>query len=140
MAYQTTKVPVARTQEHIRNLVLKAGGEGIGFFSQPPREGFEALVPIDGKSYRIRIVAVCESYEDQREADREVRRVWRVIFYHLKALYEAAQTGVLEFRELLLPYIVTKDDRTIAQHLLPQLDKAIGGSVKLLPSAPDDAR
>ena len=142
MAYEHTAVPVARSQEAIRKLILGNGGAGVAFVSQvgPPKtEGFEAAVVIDGKTYRIRISAECTpvqqktrprwsraSYRAARDnSDDAPRRVWRVLFYHLKSVYEAANSGVMEFRELMLPYIVAADNRTIAQHILPKLDKAI---------------
>lgn len=140
MAYENTVVPVSRSQEGIRRLLLENQATGIAFVSQsdPPSEGFEAMVPIEGKTYRIRIVAKVKELERKSTRRRwgrtktqidiqeaETRRIWRVLFYHLKSVYEATNTGVMEFRELMLPYIVVKDGRTIAQHLLPQLDKAI---------------
>lgn len=145
MAYEGTEVPVGRSQEAIRKLILANAGTGIAFVSQPPQEGFHALMPLEGKTYTIRIVARRRSREEigkalQRERSKEVsesvveryfeqeeRRIWRVLYYHLKGLFEAANTGVLEFRELILPYIVTKDGRTIAEHILPGLESAIAG-------------
>jgi hypothetical protein len=144
MAYENTSVPVAKSQEGIRKMLLQNKASGIAFVSQtePLSEGFEAMIPIDGKTYRIRIVAQIQKLEnhtkgrcyrgsyraaksDSQVQEIEMRRVWRVLYYHLKSVYEATNTGVMEFRELMLPYIVVKDGRTIAQHLLPQLDKAI---------------
>ena len=141
MAYETTVVPVTKSQEGIRRLLLSNGASGIAFVSQtePLMEGFEAMIPIDGKTYRIRIVAQVSKVEKKPRRRRwgapaksqidmqetEMRRVWRVLFYHLKSVYEATNTGVMEFRELMLPYVVVKDGRTIAQHILPNLDKAI---------------
>ena len=47
------------------------------------------------------------------------KRPWRVLYYHMKAMFEAADTGVLEFRELLLPYIVVpKTNLTVGKQLL----------------------
>jgi hypothetical protein len=144
MAYENTGVPVAKSQEGIRQLLLENGATGIAFVSQsdPVSEGFEAMIPIDGKTYRIRIAAVIRKVEnnskgrwyrgsyrarktDAQVQETELRRVWRVLFYHLKSVYEASNSGVMEFRELVLPYVVVKDGRTIAQHLLPKLSEAI---------------
>jgi hypothetical protein len=141
MAYEGTEVSVSKSQEGIRKLLLENKATGIAFITQtdPLSEGFEAMVPIDGKTYRIRIVAHVKKVEkkarkrrwgtapksDAQMQDSENRRVWRVLFYYLKSVYEAANTGVMEFRELVLPYVVVKDGRTVAQHLLPNLDKAI---------------
>lgn len=140
MSYENTSVPVPRSQEGIRNLILSNGGTAVAFISQPPFEGFEAQVVIDAKTYRVRITAECKpviakrrrrSWRGSAPKDPQqaaTRRVWRVLFYHLKSVYEAANTGVMEFRELMLPYIVTSDNRTIAERILPKLDAAIAGN------------
>jgi hypothetical protein len=102
--------------------------------SQPPKDGFEAQVVLDGKSYHVRVVAVCAEQSNPKKRDQEERRVWRVLYHHMKAIYEASSTGVLEFREMMMPYIVTSSGRTLAKHILPSLDKVVSGyTTKLLP-------
>lgn len=123
MAYEGTEVPVARSQESIKKLVMGNGGSGVSFICKPPMEGFEALMPIDGVEYRIRIQAHVP--EKTRDVDARLRQIWRVLFYHLKSVFEASRSGVMEFRELMLPYIVVKDGHTIGEHLLPNLEKAV---------------
>ena len=150
MAYEGTDVSVAKSQEGIRQLVMRRGGGKLAFISDPPREGFEAVVEIEKLPYRIRLMGECkllsatqrkvrhyrgqvtsardvETTPEQKadHYDQECRRIWRVLFYHLKSVFEAADSGVMEFRELILPYIVTSSGKTIAEQLLPQLDKAI---------------
>jgi hypothetical protein len=150
MAYESTGVPIARSQEGIRQLVMRRGGGKLAFISDPPREGFEAIVVIETQPYRIRLLGECKllaptrkkvrhyrgrvasSIEVETTADehadhyeQECKRIWRVLFYHLKSVFEAADSGVMEFRELILPYIVTNNNKTIAEQLLPHLDKAI---------------
>ena len=146
MSYESTQVPVSRSQEGIRKLIMSRKGGKVAFISDPPREGFSAVVEIDGLPYQIRIFGVCreapqqknrtwkgrnigtkdttERFQEQYRADEE-KRIWRVLFYHVKSVFEAADSGVMEFRELMLPYIVTKSGRTIGEQLLPMLDKAI---------------
>ena len=139
MAYETTSVPIAQSQEAIRKLVMSNGGSGVAFICQPPVEGFEVLLPIDGKTYRVRLAATVKTLRSADAQAQEVRRVWRVLFYHMKALYEASRSGVLEFREMILPYVVAADGRTIAQHILPKLEQAVGGNVaRLLPAGKDE--
>ena len=134
MAYEYTKVPVSNSQNEIKRLVMLRGGAGVAFFSHPPTEGFEALMPIDGVTYKIRIVATVPL--ESRDIERDQRRIWRVIFYHMKSVFEAASSGVMEFREMMLPYIVTKDEKTVAQHILPKLEQALSGRPdRLLPQA-----
>lgn len=133
MAYEGTEVAVSKSQEGIRKLLLTNKATGIAFVSQtdPLSEGFEAMVPIEGVTYRIRVVATVKQMERRgyqpayERQEKEMRRVWRVLYYHLKSVYEAVNTGVMEFRELMLPYVVVKDGRTIAQHLLPKLAEAV---------------
>lgn len=120
MAYETTSVPIANSQEAIRKLVKSHNGTGIIFISQPPREGFEALVTIQAEAYHIRITAECRKDSPIGE-DKEVKRVWRVLYYHLKAMFEAADSGVIAVEDIILPYIVTPDNRTIAEHVRQRL-------------------
>jgi hypothetical protein len=154
MAYENTSVAVSKSQDGIRKLILGNGGAAVAFISQPPREGFEAQIIIEGKTYRVRIVAECVPKDRKRRRSRrygvpnrhdlmeeEARRVWRVLFYHLKSVYEAANSGVMEFRELMLPYIVTHDGHTVAEHILPKLAEAIAGnSSRLLPAHKPEER
>lgn len=125
MAYENTKVPVWQSQGDIRKMLASRGGTGVAFVSQPPMEGLEAMIPIDGVTYKIRVTASVP--HDSRDAERDLRRIWRVLFFHLKSVFEAAASGVLEFREMMMPYVVVKDGRTIAQHILPNLSTAIEG-------------
>lgn len=129
MAYEQTQVAVPKSQDKIRQMLLKHKGGGVAFISNPPLEGFQALVPIDGKTYTIRIVA---SVRDKKDFEQEARRIWRVLYHHMKSIFEACDSGVMEFREMMLPYILTKDGRTVAEHILPDLDSKIAGPERML--------
>lgn len=133
MAYENTQVAVPKSQDKIRQLILKNKGTGVAFISQPPMEGFQAMMPIDGKTYTIRISA---HLKEKRDPDKEARRIWRVLYHHLKDIFEAANSGVMEFRELILPYIVVADGKTVSQHILPKLESAIQGNPERMLPAP----
>lgn len=136
-AYENTEVPVSRSQEAIRKMVMSHGGFGFAAVSErelglPAREGFHAKVMIDQKPYAVRIMATVKPVDRTRSerqradfTEREERRIWRVIYYHLKSVFEASDSGVMEFRELMLPYIQIADGRTVAEIILPNLDMAI---------------
>ena len=124
MAYDSTSVPIGQSQNSIRELVYKHRGTGVSFISQPPREGFEALVTLAETAYHIRVMATCKVKVPDRA--QEERRVWRVLFWHLKAMFEAADSGVIAVEDIILPYIVTPDGRTIAEHIVPRLAEARG--------------
>lgn len=122
-AYGTTSVPVERSQSSIRDLVMTRGGSGIAFIEQPPMEGFHCLMPIDGVTYTVRIQA--QVPKDSRDVAQDRRRIWRVLYYHLKSVFDSSASGVMEFREMMLPYIVTANNQTVAERILPTLEKAI---------------
>ncbi len=143
-------VPVVRSQEMIRKLILQNKGTAVAFISQPPTEGLEAQIPMEGEYYRIRISAKCRPPEGKvktkwqggkyvevpPDPEKEARRIWRVIYYHLKSVFDSANTGVIELRELLLPHIVTADNQTVAEHIIPNLSRAMTGKPeRLLPAA-----
>lgn len=139
MAYDKTSVPVGRTQEAVKELIRKHAGFGTAFVSETDPtgqngalEGFHAKVMIDGKPYAIRVMAKVKSAprgwtpkQRQDFTEQEERRIWRVLFYHLKSVYEAADSGVMEFRELMLPYLVTAGGQTVAECILPRIDAAL---------------
>ena len=132
MAYEGTQVAVPKSQDKIRQMLLRHKGGSVAFISDPPMEGFQALVPIDGKSYSIKIMA---KVRDKKDLEQECRRIWRVLYHHIKGIFEASDSGVMEFREMMLPYIMAHDGQTIAQHILPKLDGAIAGNpARMLPA------
>lgn len=118
MAYDSTRVSIADSQNAIRKIVYGHRGTGISFMSRPPKEGFEALVTMQDQAYHIRVMATCKKSSDP---DQENRRVWRVLYWHLKAMFEAADSGVIAVEDIIMPYIVTPDGRTIAEHVAPKL-------------------
>lgn len=142
MAYEDTLVPVARSQQAIRELIYGHSGTGISFVSQRPREGFEAMVTITDLPYHIRIMATCRERDRRgrkfadKDVGREERRVWRVLYWHLKAMFEAADSGVIDIRDVIMPYVVTRDGRTLSEHIIPKMEKLMTMDTdRLLPAA-----
>ena len=139
MAYENTEVPVSRSQEKVKELIRKHGGFGTAFVSElDPQgrdgalEGFHAKVMINGKPYAIRVMARVKAAprhlsDPQRGmfTTQQERRIWRVLYYHMKSVYEASDSGVMEFRELMLPYLVMNSGQTVAEAILPRIDAAL---------------
>lgn len=148
MSYDRTDVPVSNSQDAIRKLVRSHRGTGEMFVSHPPREGFEAFVNIAETSYHIRVMATSRDVTKDRHgivrserarenaAEQESRRVWRVLYWHLKALFEAADSGVIDIRNVILPYIVMKDGQTVADHVIPRMPQLMEmqNTERLLPA------
>lgn len=133
MAYETTEVAVSKSQDQIRKLIYAHKGTGVMLLSQPPKEGFEAMVELERTPYHIRVMATCSfRAKDSRgyvftaanlakAREQEERRVWRVLFWHLKAMFEAADAGVIDIRDIIMPYVVLRDGMTLADHIRPQM-------------------
>lgn len=133
MAYETTEVAVSKSQDAIRKLIYAHRGTGLMLVSRPPQEGFEAFITLAETPYHIRIMATTKdqhldkngwsrsdsAYERARE--QEERRVWRVLYWHLKALFEATDSGVIDLRNVIMPYVVLRDGMTLADHVKPKL-------------------
>ena len=127
MAYEYTIVSVDKTQGAIRKLMMTHGAFNIAFASalEPRMEGFQATVTLDGKPYGMRVAVPVKDKKNEKFQDQESRRVWRVLYHHMKAVFEAGDSGVIDIRELLLPFLVTTDGRTMGQRILQDLPKAI---------------
>lgn len=133
MAYETTEVAVSKSQDAIRKLIYAHKGTGVMLISRPPAEGFEAFVEIEKTPYHVRIMATCKDVSRDRNGwertdsawerakEQEERRVWRVLYWHLKAMFEAADAGVIDVRNIIMPYVVLKDGMTLADHVRPHM-------------------
>ena len=134
MAYETTEVAVSKSQDAIRKLIYAHRGTGVMLISRPPAEGFEAFVEIEKTAYHIRIMAATKPIPKQDKhwrnrsesvmaglVEQELRRVWRVLYWHLKAMFEAADAGVIDVRNIIMPYVVLRDGMTLADHIRPKM-------------------
>ncbi len=133
MAYENTEVEVSKSQDSIRKLIYAHKGTGLMLISRPPQEGFEAFIEIEKTPYHVRIMATCKDASKDKNGwsrennalvkaiDQENRRVWRVLYWHLKAMFEAADSGVIDIRDVVMPYVVLKDGMTLADHIQPHM-------------------
>jgi hypothetical protein len=147
MAYEKTEVAVSKSQDAIRGLIYAHRGTGLMLISRPPQEGFEAFIEID-MPYHIRIMATCRTFNPNRyrykggyekDVEQEERRVWRVLYWHLKALFEAADSGVIDIRNVVMPYVVLRDGLTLSDHIRPKMDALMTMNPALLLGAPTNA-
>ena len=135
MAYEHTYVAPEKSQGGIKKMLMVHGAINISFASatEPARmEGFRATIYLDEKPYAIKIAVPVKLKKNEKLQEQEDRRVWRVLYHHLKSTFEAADSGVIDIRELLLPFLVTRDGRTVGQIILNDLPKAIEAPKKFL--------
>ena len=144
MAYEDTVVPVHRSQEAIRDLFESHGSNQIAFITDKEAEGLEAFVQLGTELCRVRILATVKAKTEavrrrgrwvdaETMRTRERRRVWRVLYHHLKAMFVGADEHVVELRTSMLPFVVTRDGATVADALGGQLARLIErGPARLL--------
>ena len=128
MSYEHTYIAPEKSQNQIKRLIMAHGGTNVSFGSsvEPQRmEGFRATVFIEQKPYGIKVAVPIRDRKNAKLQDQEERRVWRVLYHHMKAIFEAADSGVIDIRELLLPFFVTRDGRTVGQIVTEDFQKAI---------------
>jgi hypothetical protein len=149
MAYETTEVAVSKSQEAIRKLIYGHKGTGVMLISRPPAEGFEAFIEIEKIPYHVRVMATTRDQRKdrngyirsasslERATEQENRRVWRVLYWHLKAMFEAADAGVIDVRNIIMPYVVLKDGMTLADHIRPKMAEIMTMDTSRLLGAPN---
>ena len=75
--------------------------------------------------------------------EAETRRRWRALALAIKAKLEAVETGITTFEEEWLAHIVLPDGSTVADTILPEIERAWKAGVmpqRLLPQLPSGPR
>lgn len=158
--YSDTSVPVEKSQEQIRKLLAGQGATATRFTYLFTGALVEFV--ITGKDrpptpYRIQVDTRRIKAPQLRGpvatlADRRQRQVWRVLYWWLKAKFEAVDFGLVEREEELLPWMLVQgrdgQTTTVAAFVLPAMKEALldpqnpfgGMRPALAPGEQDDAR
>lgn len=125
MAYETTEVPVERSQGEIRKLLYDHGARNfsfteaeidgvsvaaVDFVHQEQRVRVRVpLKPVDQRALAEKVRRAQTRTREQitREmADQEAKRIWRVLVHGLKARLVSVHEGVETFEEAFLAHLV----------------------------------
>lgn len=126
MAYETTTVPVEKSQGAIRTLLAQFGAQRFAFGEEVDEDGgaWAALsFAHHGLAVRIRVPhkkadprVVSQKLQRARSkgakdiefelAEQEAKRIWRVMHWNLKARLEAVEEQVETFEEAFLAHII----------------------------------
>lgn len=124
--YQGTTVPVSRSQEQIRKLLIESGAQAHQFSEYGAQEMIEiswARVVKVNNEPKLQPLRIKVSYKGKK-----IEQVWRALFYHLKAKLEIVKFGIMSFEEEFLSYFVVRlpdgSRGTIAEALVPSLKRA----------------
>lgn len=138
MAYESTSVPVERSQGEIRKLLIKHAVAQLAFGEDRDETGQRwAAVTFRHGPYAVRIRVplkvvderiVRSKYTRARTKtvdqirdelyEQEDRRIWRVMAWNLKARMVAVEEEVETFEQAFLPHLLDpRTGRTIYEHL-----------------------
>ena len=145
-ASQTT-VSVANSRAEIEKEITRFGASGFASGWQDNR----SLIEFIYKNKKIRFILEVPPRPEFNKANRKIRGLWterhgdeaweqakrqrwRALALIVKAKLVAVADGVTTFETEFMPHIVMPDDRTVAEHVMPEMDRAFisGVTPKLL--------
>jgi hypothetical protein len=143
-----TSVSMEKSRAEIERDLGRYGASHFGYMTTP--EGAEVMFQAKGVQVRMRVkFPPAAAYqktatgrlrhgEAAKEAAREaeVRRLWRALALVIKAKLEAVGSGISTFEREFLADILTKDGRTIGEHLVPRLAEAVSSGRLLTAGSP----
>ncbi len=124
-----TVVPVARSRQHIEELLTKYGADQFLYGWKED----SAVIGFRCKNRQIKFTLAIT----KEESAQSQRSKWRVLLLVIKAKLEAVESRVTTFDEEFLAHIVLPDGRTFGQFATPQIAAAYdqGNMPALLPGA-----
>ena len=161
-AYRTTSVSVQQSQSDVRDLLRARKATGMQIseswleedavadvrFSMPGEAGgfyayrIRVRVPkLDPEAHRVRInqtraTRLPTAAELSTKRAQGERQIWRLVFWWLKAQFEAADAGLVSLEEAFLPWMELPDGRTTYEAMVQTggLAKIASGTVPMLTS------
>lgn len=142
-----TSVSVDRSVVEIQSTLRRYGADGFLY----GEENGQALLSFTRGGLKVRFILTMPPLSDFMETetgrdrkataarkawDQETRRRWRALALVVKAKLEAVDTGMVLFEDEFLAYIVTKDGKTVGDHMRPKLAEAFDAgkmSTRLFP-------
>jgi hypothetical protein len=132
MAYETTTVPVEKSQGEIRKLLSMHGASRFAFGEETDSAGVRwAMVqfghqglmvrmrvphkPVDEKAIKSKASRARTKTADEFRyelEEQEAKRIWRVISWNLKARLVAVEEGVETFAEAFLAHLLDPHTNT----------------------------
>lgn len=106
-----TQVPIGRSQDQIRQLVLGRGA--IGWVCGEDNGKGMVAFKLEGRHLRFLITL--------SEKERETRRLWRALHMAIKAKLVIAAEGIELFDEVFLSNIVQPNGRTVGEDIVPKI-------------------
>ncbi len=125
---KNTKVPVAQSVAEIQKTVEKYGSTGFQYAVDEGKAGVAFKIPVGENQFLIRFTLPLP------DDPQEVRQRWRAMLLTVKSKLESVESEIETFEEAFMAHLVLPDGRTVAERLLPDVQKAIsqGGAIPQL--------
>lgn len=106
-------------------IAFKANGRAVRFEVPIPDRNEFKTTPTGQYRYEAAI---------DKAWDQGIRQRWRALLLVIKAKLEAVDAGIVTFEEEFLAHFILPSGKTVAQELVPELDRALEqGMPSLLP-------
>lgn len=159
MAYESTTVPVERSQGEIRKLLVAHQVAQLAFGEERDESGQRwAAVTFRHGAFAVRMKVALKLVDERvvndkvwkarsrtrdeirdRLYDQEEKRIWRVLAWNLKARMVAVDEEVETFEQAFLPHLLNpQTGRTVYEHLAEDGHLELPAPLLALP-APEDA-
>lgn len=127
---EDTKVPVSRSQEEIRRVILKYKGGDIATAE------FDQMSVVSFKAQNRRLKFVIQNPKigvpnnrgkvltKSAQVEKEQRRLWRCLLLLIKSNFEAVESGIVIFEDAFLPFIMLPSGKTVAEEIGPQIEQS----------------
>jgi len=133
-----TSVSSEQSQAEIRKIITRYGASKFAYLEEEER----AAIMFEVSNRRIRFVLPLPNRNDTRfwetsgrklqrspdaafkEWEQACRQRWRALALAIKAKLEMVESGIAQFDEEFLNYIVMPDGQTVGEHVLPNVERA----------------
>jgi hypothetical protein len=130
--YKKTSVNWAKSQTQIVKMLADFKIYNTRFTNLSDKFCLEFMAPLPGheKPLGVRIVVPIQyTGDDEDKRQKELNRLHRVLFNHIKAKFVAIESGLTEFMEEFMPHLIIMDKNgnssTLGQTLLPQYTESL---------------
>lgn len=126
-SFINTRVAPAKTRQQINSLLRQKGAVAVrsteGESPNRPGKDYYAIEFIHGEQRLAARVSV--SFD--KDSPSAERQAMRAMYWHLKSKFEAIEHGIEDFAAAFMPYLITDDGKTVAEHLKEFEDALPGG-------------
>ena len=134
-----TVVPVSRSRDELERILVRFGATAQAWARDDEKGTVVLAFKRAGKGYKLVVHLVnAASFTQtptgrerlasaaQEAAEQENRRRFRSLANFVKAMMDAADTGIISAEDALLPYLILPGGATVAQALQEQMKLAPG--------------